>query len=155
MNLMSLQVKSVMMDTLAKQCLNIESNHPISQGNQVAFPRSIRSTDCETWVMGVCLEVDRDTQEELILGVVEEVEPPYKIFVHNDDVTPYEFVIIVLQKFFDLTPLQAEHVTFVAHTAGVAYVATFPQSEAQKRVGKARFAASMEGYPLAFTIEPA
>jgi ATP-dependent Clp protease adapter protein ClpS len=42
----------------------------------------------------------------------------------------------------------------VAHTSGIAYVATLPLKEAQKRVGKAHFAASLEGYPLMFTIEP-
>ncbi len=105
--------------------------------------------------MQVRFEVDREIQEDLELDVAEAVEPPFKVFIHNDDVTPYEFVIIVLQRFFDLNPLEAEHVTFVAHTAGVAYVATFPKTEAQKRVGKARFAASLEGYPLAFSIEPA
>ncbi len=105
--------------------------------------------------MQVRFEVDRERLEDLDVEVATEVEPPFKVFIHNDDVTPYDFVIIVLQKFFDLTPLEAEHVTFVAHTAGVAYVATFPKTEAQKRVGKARFAASLEGFPLAFSIEPA
>ncbi len=106
-------------------------------------------------VMHVRGEVERETGEALELDVAGAVEPPYNVYIHNDEVTPYDFVIIVLQRFFDLDPLQAEHVTFVAHTAGVAYVATFPQGEAQKRVGKARFAASLEGYPLSFSIEPA
>ncbi|HQF71966.1 MAG TPA: ATP-dependent Clp protease adaptor ClpS [Promineifilum sp.] len=74
--------------------------------------------------------------------------------MHNDDVTPYDFVIIALQRFFDLTPLAAEHVTYMAHVSGVAYVTTLPKSEAEKRIGRAHFAASLEGYPLTFTIEP-
>lgn len=83
------------------------------------------------------------------------LEPPYRVLIHNDDVTPFDFVILILQRVFQLTPLEAEHVAYVAHTLGVAYVATLPLSEAQKRVGKARFAASLEGYPLTFSIEPA
>ncbi|MCZ7668662.1 MAG: ATP-dependent Clp protease adaptor ClpS [Chloroflexi bacterium] len=58
------------------------------------------------------------------------------------------------KKIFELTPLEAEHVTFIAHSSGLAYVATFPKSEAQKRVGKAHFAAGLEGFPLHFSIEP-
>lgn len=81
-------------------------------------------------------------------------EPPYKVFIHNDDVTPYDFVVVVLQRFFDLDLIQAEQVTYIAHMSGVAYVTTLPKAEAEKRVGQAHFAAGLEGYPLTFTIEP-
>ena len=50
--------------------------------------------------------------------------------------------------------MEAEHVTFIAHMSGIAHVATLPLPEAQKRVGKAHFAATLEGFPLHFTIEP-
>jgi ATP-dependent Clp protease adaptor protein ClpS len=93
-------------------------------------------------------EIDRDEELEQLF------EPPYKVFVHNDDVTPFDFVITVLQRFFGLDSMQADSVTLTAHIEGVAYVATFPRSEALQRVGKARFAASLEGYPLTFTAEP-
>lgn len=82
------------------------------------------------------------------------LEAPWKVFIHNDDVTPYDFVVMVLERFFELSPLEAEHVTFVAHSSGVAYVTTLPRQEAEKRVGRAHFAASLEGYPLTFSIEP-
>jgi ATP-dependent Clp protease adaptor protein ClpS len=93
-------------------------------------------------------EISKDLEKE------EALEPLYRILIHNDEVTPYDFVVLVLQKFFQLTPLEAEHITFVAHMSGVAYVATLPLPEAQKRVGRAHFAAGLEGYPLLFTIEP-
>ena len=101
-------------------------------------------------------DVDHDTDIEQEVGTEAEavIEPPFRVFVHNDDVTPFDFVIIALQRFFDLNPMAAEHVTYVAHVNGVAYVATLPKSEAEKRVGRAHFAASLEGYPLTFTIEP-
>jgi ATP-dependent Clp protease adaptor protein ClpS len=102
------------------------------------------------------MSVDADTLQEIIEETeqAEEFEPPFKIFIHNDDVTPFDFVILILQKIFQLSPLEAEHVAYVAHSSGVAYVATLPKNEAQQRVGKAHFAASLEGYPLLFTIEP-
>lgn len=77
-----------------------------------------------------------------------------KVLVHNDDFTPYDFVIIILVRFFKLPPPDAELVTWTAHTSGVAQVAILPMEEAQRRVGQAHFAASLEGYPLTFTIEP-
>lgn len=93
-------------------------------------------------------EISKDLEKE------EALEPLYRVLIHNDDVTPYDFVVLVLQKFFQLTPMEAEHVTFVAHMSGLAYVTTLPLKEAEKRVGRAHFAASLEGYPLLFTIEP-
>jgi ATP-dependent Clp protease adapter protein ClpS len=44
---------------------------------------------------------------------------------------------------------------FAAHYEGAAYVQTLPRSEAQARIGKAHFAAGLEGYPLHFTMEKA
>jgi ATP-dependent Clp protease adaptor protein ClpS len=84
----------------------------------------------------------------------ERLEPRAKVIVHNDDVTPYDFVIMVLSRFFLLDSTEAEHVTWTAHSSGTALVAILPVTEAQKRVGRAHFAASLEGYPLTFSIEP-
>lgn len=81
-------------------------------------------------------------------------EPPYRVLVHNDEVTPYEFVIAILVRIFELTPIIAEHVTFTAHTNGMALVVVLPKTEAERRVGKAHFAARLEGFPLTFTVEP-
>ena len=78
----------------------------------------------------------------------------YKVLVHNDDVTPYDFVLVVLVRFFKLPPAEAQRITWTAHNTGLALVAILPLSEARKRVGRAHFAASLEGYPLTFTIEP-
>ncbi|NCF64633.1 MAG: ATP-dependent Clp protease adaptor ClpS [Chloroflexi bacterium] len=97
---------------------------------------------------------EEDTEQELDTHLEEALEPNCRVFIHNDDVTPFDFVIIILQRIFQLKSLEAEHVAFVAHTSGLAYVATLPCPEAHKRVGKAHFAASLEGYPLMFTVEP-
>jgi len=99
-------------------------------------------------------EYEFDTEQELDQQVESEVEPPYRVLIHNDEVTPMEFVVVILMRIFEKSPLAAEHIMFTAHYEGVAYVATFPRSEAQKRVGRAHFAAQLEGYPLLFTIEP-
>ncbi len=97
---------------------------------------------------------EADTERDLDQRLEEDLEPNCRIYIHNDDVTPYEFVIVILQKFFQLTSIEAEQVTFLAHTGGIAYVRTLPCPEAHRRVGKAHFAASLDGYPLMFTVEP-
>jgi ATP-dependent Clp protease adaptor protein ClpS len=84
----------------------------------------------------------------------EEKEPPFRVLIHNDDITPYNFVVAILIRVFQLTPIIAEHITYLAHNNGLALVAVLPKAEAERRVGKAHFAARLEGFPLTFTIEP-
>jgi ATP-dependent Clp protease adaptor protein ClpS len=82
-----------------------------------------------------------------------ELDPPANVVVHNDDVTPYDFVIAVLQAIFRLSPPHAERVTWTAHTRGQAHVITLSHEEAKYRVGKAHGLARQAGYPLTFTVE--
>ena len=82
-----------------------------------------------------------------------EQEPPYRILIHNDDITPMDFVVHVLTTIFMLSNPRALEVMFSAHFSGMAYVQSLPRSEAERRIGKAHFAAGLEGYPLTFTME--
>ena len=97
---------------------------------------------------------EADTERVLEKILEEALEPNCRVIIHNDDVTPFDFVIMILLRVFQLTSIEAERITFIAHTSGIAHVTTLPCPEAYKRVGKAHFAASLEGYPLMFTIEP-
>lgn len=97
---------------------------------------------------------DIEIEQEEDLAEETSEEPPYKVIIHNDDVTPFDFVIAILIRIFKLTPVIAEFITYTAHTNGVALVAVLPKTEAERKVGKAHFAARLEGYPLTFTIEP-
>jgi ATP-dependent Clp protease adaptor protein ClpS len=83
-----------------------------------------------------------------------ELEPQYRVLIHNDDVTPMDFVIAILERIFFVAEADAVNIMFTAHYTGLAYVQTLPKSEAQSRIGKAHFAAGLEGYPLRFTMEP-
>ena len=81
-------------------------------------------------------------------------EPPFTVFIHNDDVTPYNYVISVLHTIFKLSHELAEHITWVAHTTGIARVVTRPRSEAERLVNQAHAAARLDGFPLTFSLEP-
>jgi ATP-dependent Clp protease adaptor protein ClpS len=84
----------------------------------------------------------------------EELESLFRVLIHNDDFTPIDFVVLVLLRFFQLNSADAERVTWTAHTSGIALVAILPKKDAEYKVGRAHFAASLEAYPLTFTIEP-
>jgi ATP-dependent Clp protease adaptor protein ClpS len=92
--------------------------------------------------------VDSDVQSETTL------EPLFRILIHNDDVTPYNYVILVLLNIFKLSHELAEHITWIAHTTGVARVVTRPRAEAQRLVDQAHATAQADGYPLTFSLEP-
>lgn len=83
-----------------------------------------------------------------------ELEPLYRVIIHNDDVTPMDFVVHILKTIFYLSNNRAAEIMFTAHFSGIAYVQTLPKSEAEKRIQKAHFAAGLEGYPLHFSMEP-
>jgi len=83
-----------------------------------------------------------------------EQESPWAVFIHNDDVTPMDFVVHILITVFQLPRPNAEQVMYSAHLNGKAYVQTLPNSEARRRVGQARFAARLRSFPLEFTLEP-
>lgn len=82
------------------------------------------------------------------------LEPLYRVIIHNDDITPMDFVISILERIFFIVGPNALEIMFTAHFTGAAYVQTLPKTEAQNRVAKAHFAAGLEGYPLHFSIEP-
>jgi ATP-dependent Clp protease adaptor protein ClpS len=80
-------------------------------------------------------------------------EPPYRVIIHNDDVTPMNFVIYILNTIFLLAGPRAVQVMFAAHIHGSAYVDSLPKEEAQRRIHRAHIAARLTGYPLMFTLE--
>lgn len=83
-----------------------------------------------------------------------EAEPLYRVLIHNDDVTPMDFVVNILQTIFMLGLDRAMDVMYTAHISGTAYVQTVPKSEAENRISKAHLSAGLEGYPLHFSMEP-
>ena len=83
-----------------------------------------------------------------------ELEPLYRVIIHNDHVTPMNFVVEVLKVCFYLSNDKAADIMFAAHMYGTAHVQTLAKSEAWKRIDKAHFEAGNAGYPLHFSMEP-
>ena len=94
------------------------------------------------------IEIIQEQEEET------ELEPLYRVIIHNDDVTPMDFVVQILKTIFYLSNPKAAEIMLTAHYYGTAYVQTLPRSEAERRINKAHFAAGLEGYPLHFSLEP-
>jgi ATP-dependent Clp protease adaptor protein ClpS len=102
-------------------------------------------------------QVAQATPEIQIVGEEQEeteLEPLYRVLIHNDHVTPMDFVVQILTTVFYLPNDKAIDIMMTAHITGIAYVQTLPKTEAEKRINKAHFAAGLEGYPLHFSMEP-
>jgi ATP-dependent Clp protease adaptor protein ClpS len=76
------------------------------------------------------------------------------VIIENDDVTPMDFVVLVLLTIFELDLDRAMNVMLEAHHKGRALVVTLPLEEAQQRVYRAKSLAREAGYPLSFYLEP-
>ena len=83
-----------------------------------------------------------------------ELEPLFRVIIHNDNVTPMDFVVHILKIYFYLSNPKAADIMLTAHVYGSAYVQTLAKSEAERRINKAHAEANHAGYPLQFSMEP-
>jgi ATP-dependent Clp protease adaptor protein ClpS len=103
-------------------------------------------------------EIAGDYAQPLLPELVQEGESLGElcaILIHNDNVTPYDYVIQILGSLFWLSEEIAEHIAWTAHTKGAAVVVVRPRSEAEKLAKVAGGRAKLAGFPLTFTVEPA
>ncbi len=77
----------------------------------------------------------------------------WRVLIHNDPITTFEYVIYILVDLFLLSTELAEHIAFTAHEKGEAVVVIRPKAEAQRLAKVAEGRARTDGYPLSFSIE--
>ena len=94
------------------------------------------------------------TVTEPVAGSETKLSPLYRVLIHNDDVTPMDFVVHVLEEIFRLDAARSVEVMWEAHTKGVAHVVTEPLESAEFHVDQCRSLSRARHFPLTFTIEP-
>jgi len=83
-------------------------------------------------------------------------EPPrYQVVLLNDDFTPMEFVIDVLQHFFRMDQEQATQVMLHVHTRGKGVCGTFSREIAESKVEQVNRHAREHQHPLLCSMEQA
>lgn len=100
-------------------------------------------------------EWETDSDTDVAVDDETELEPPYRVIIHNDNITTFVFVIKVLTTIFQKNVMEADQIANRTHRNGIAVVGTYPKSVAETRINKVHFAAQLEGYPLRLTKEPA
>jgi ATP-dependent Clp protease adaptor protein ClpS len=79
--------------------------------------------------------------------------PMYKVLLLNDDYTPMEFVVHVLERFFGMTHAQAFELMLTVHKKGVAVVGVFSHEVAETKVTQVMDLARRHQHPLQCTME--
>lgn len=94
------------------------------------------------------------TPEEAVAAKAK-VKPPsmYRVIVLNDDYTPMDFVVYVLQIFFNLPHEKATQIMLMVHTQGKAVCGIFTRDIAETKAHQVNHYAREKGYPLLATIE--
>ena len=84
-------------------------------------------------------------------------KPPslYQVVLLNDDYTPMEFVVMVLQSFFQRDTDTATHIMLKIHHEGRGICGVYPKDVAATKVELVLTAARREGHPLQCIMEAA
>jgi len=77
----------------------------------------------------------------------------YKVILLNDDYTPMEFVVHVLERFFGMNREKATQIMLTVHTAGSAVVGIFPRDVAETKSEQVNQYAQENHHPLISQIE--
>ncbi len=79
--------------------------------------------------------------------------PLFKVVMLNDDYTPMEFVVDVLQQFFGMGREQATRIMLTVHTQGRAACGTYPRDIAETKAAQVNRHARDHQHPLLCEIE--
>lgn len=113
------------------------------------------------WIIGQAGDGDDpEAGEDQDVGVVtEEADPElkrppmFKVMLLNDDYTPMEFVVHILEVFFGMNREKATQIMLVVHTEGAAVVGIFPRDIAETKSEQVNHYAQENNHPLMSTVE--
>lgn len=104
------------------------------------------------------LKIDRGDDHGL---VTEEAKPRlkrpplYRVILLNDDYTPMEFVVQVLEKIFSLDRTTATRIMLEVHTKGKGVCGVYTYEIAETKVAQVTGLAQQHQHPLLCTMEEA
>jgi ATP-dependent Clp protease adaptor protein ClpS len=93
---------------------------------------------------GVALEESRPEAQK---------PPLYQVVILNDDYTPMEFVVSVLETFFSMTRQKATQVMLHVHTRGKGVCGVFTREVAETKVTQVNEFSRSHQHPLLCTME--
>ena len=79
--------------------------------------------------------------------------PMYKVMLLNDDYTPMEFVVHILERFFGMSHSQAFDIMLTVHKKGLAVVGVYSYEVAETKVAQVMDFSRRHQHPLQCTME--
>lgn len=79
--------------------------------------------------------------------------PRFKVLLYNDDYTPMEFVVAILEQIFGKGPSEATQIMLAIHHSGLGVAGVYTQEIAETKVAMVHRAAEERGYPLRSGLE--
>jgi ATP-dependent Clp protease adaptor protein ClpS len=92
-------------------------------------------------------------------GVVTQTKPRtkkpslYRVLMLNDDYTPMEFVVYVLERYFNKSPEEATQIMLHVHQKGIGVCGVFTYEIAESKVNQVIDLARQHQHPLQCTME--
>jgi ATP-dependent Clp protease adaptor protein ClpS len=80
--------------------------------------------------------------------------PLFKVILLNDDYTPMEFVVMVVQKFFHKNREEATRIMLHVHQRGIGVCGIYTREVAEMKVRRVTLFSSENQHPLQCTMEP-
>lgn len=98
---------------------------------------------------------ESSTTRQVVEDAKTELQPPpmYKVVLNNDDYTPMDFVVEVLQKFFGMDLDKATQVMLAVHYQGKGVCGLFTAEIAETKVAQVNRYARDNEHPLLCTME--
>ncbi len=79
--------------------------------------------------------------------------PMYKVLLLNDDYTPMDFVVEILQSYFHMSEEKATQIMLHVHTRGVGVCGVFTRDIAETKVAQVNEYSRENQHPLLCTME--
>ena len=97
----------------------------------------------------------RKQSEHILEAERTKLQPPrmFKVILLNDDYTPMDFVVNVLQRFFSMDRERATRVMLEVHREGQGVCGLFPRDIAATKVEQVSNFAKQHQHPLACVME--
>ncbi len=99
---------------------------------------------------------DSDPSGATVLEDESDLRPPrkYAVILHNDDYSTMDFVVEVLEKFFERNRVEATAIMFKVHQEGRGVAGVYPFEIAETKCSQVTQYARKKGFPLKCTWEP-
>jgi ATP-dependent Clp protease adaptor protein ClpS len=94
-------------------------------------------------------------QDDVLTQERQKVKKPplFKVLLHNDDYTPMDFVVFILEAIFHRESLESHRIMMAVHQQGIGIAGVYTREIAEAKIAKVSALAREREHPLLCTME--